>query len=331
VRHVLVTDFAWKDLNIEEDILRQAGASLLVASTGAESELLELAPMAHGILTCWKPLTEKVIRKATRCVSIGRFGIGLDNIDVPCATEVGMVVTNVPSYCIDEVSDHAIALLLSCARKIAFYDRNIKSGIYDLKAGTPLYRLRGKILGIVGFGKIGRAVSAKARAFGFNIIVCDPHLDERVITDAGFEGVSFRDLIRRSDAISIHIPLSPDTSHLFTSEIFREMKSTSIIVNTSRGDVIDSRALLMALDEGLIAGAGLDVLSEEPPARGDRLTSHPKTVVTPHAAFNSEESVSDLRKTAASQMADALVGRYPQNIVNTEVLRCPNLRCGRPQ
>lgn len=326
MRQILVTDFAWKDLEIEHGILSQAGATIVCAKTASDDELLQLAPTVDGILTCWKPVSGSVIRKADRCLSIGRFGIGLDNIDVPSATDAGIIVTNVPAYCVDEVSDHAMALILSCARKTAFYDRNIKSGSYQLQAGPPLYRIKGKTLGIVGFGKIGRVLCAKAKAFGLHILVYDPHVDASSIEKAAVERVPFSDLIKRSDFISIHVPLSSETSHLFTYQTFREMKPTSFIVNTSRGDVIDSAGLLAALDEGLIAGAGLDVLSKEPPAAGDRLVSHPRTVVTPHAAFNSEESLLELRSTAATQMAEVLSGRRPQNIVNAEVLQRPALR-----
>lgn len=326
VRRVLVTDFAWTDLTIEDQILSQARATIVIAKTALQAELLQLAPMADGILTCWRPVSRDVIAKAKRCLSIGRFGIGLDNIDVSAATEAGMVVTNVPAYCVDEVSDHAMALILSCARKTAFYDRNIKAGSYDLQAGIPLYRIKGKTLGIVGFGRIGKALCAKARAFGLTIITYDPHVDSETIIQAAAIRVPFAELVRRSDFISIHVPLSADTARLFNYQTFREMKPTAIIVNTSRGDIIDSSGLLAALDEGLVAGAGLDVLPQEPPVADDRLITHPRTVITPHAAFNSEESLVQLRTTAATQMADVLSGRQPHNIVNAEVLNSPALR-----
>lgn len=326
MRQVLITDFAWKDLKVEEEVLAQAGITIQVAKTASEEELLQLAPAVDGILTCWKPVSGKVIGKAERCLSVGRFGIGLDNIDVAAATEAGMIVTNVPAYCIDEVSDHAMALLLACTRKVAFFDRNIKAGSYNLQAGTPLFRLRGKTLGIVGFGRIGSALSLKARAFGLNITVYDPNIPADRISQAGATAVSFPELLKKSDFISIHVPLSVQTARLFDYNAFREMKPSAVIINTSRGDVIDSAGLLAALNEGLIAGAGLDVLSQEPPAPGDALTNHPKTVITPHAAFNSEESLVDLRKTAATQIADVLCGRKPQNIVNPDVLKSPVLR-----
>jgi D-3-phosphoglycerate dehydrogenase len=326
VKKVLVTDIAWKDLKLEEEILGKAGAQVTLAKSGAEAELLDLAPAMDGILTCWKMVGSAVLRSATKCLSVGRLGIGLDNIDVRAATELGMIVTNVPAYCVDEVSDHAMALILSCARKTAFYDRNIKSGSYDLQAGPALYRIKGKTLGIVGFGKIGRALCAKAKPFGLNIVVHDPHVDAASTAQAGVKNLSLADLVKVSDFVSIHVPLSAETSRLFNYETFREMKPTAVVVNTSRGDVIDGDGLLAALNEGLIAGAGLDVLSKEPPSAGDKLVAHPRTVITPHAAFNSEESLLELRITAAQQMADVLGGKLPQNIVNPDVLKSPSLR-----
>src|SRR5712692_9591988 len=169
---VLFTDYAWKSLRTEQEILDRVGVSLVVAETGSEDEFVQLAVDVDGILTCWKRVSERVIRNAPRCQAIARYGIGLDNIDVEYATKMGIVVTNVPRYCVEEVSDHAMALLLSLARKVALYDRAIKSGSYDLQAGTPLYRIGGKTLGIVGFGNIGKAVYRKARAFGLKGIVC---------------------------------------------------------------------------------------------------------------------------------------------------------------
>ena len=325
-RKVLISDYAWKDLEIEKAILARVNAELLVSATCAEDELTALAPGAHGILTCWKHVTAKVVRAARECVAIGRYGIGLDNIDVACATELGIVVTNVPSYCVDEVSEHALALLLSLARKVTFYDRAIKSGVYDLQAQTPLFRVRGKILGIVGFGKIGRALYQKARGLGLQIIVFDPYIDRTSLDGFEVEVVDFRGLLGRSDFISLHVPLTPQTRGLFNLAAFRQMKPQAFLINTSRGHLVDAGGLRVALDEGLIAGAGLDVLPNEPPASDDPLVNHPRTIITPHAAFNSEESLLELRETAARQMAAVLCGTLPENIVNAEVLKQGNLR-----
>ncbi|MGA3323349.1 MAG: C-terminal binding protein [Terriglobia bacterium] len=325
-RRVLITDYAWKDLEIERVILAHVDANLVVAESGAEDELTALATEADGILTCWKPVTAKVIQAARECVAIGRYGIGLDNIDVAEATQHGIVVTNVPSYCVDEVSDHALALLLSLARAVTFYDRAIKSGIYDLKAGTPLFRVRGRILGIVGFGKIGRTLYHKARGLGLKVIVFDPYVTRASLSGFEVEVVDFHGLLERSDFISLHVPLTPETRGLFNLAAFRRMKPTAFLINTSRGHLIDAEALREALDKRIIAGAGLDVLPVEPPAPGDPLAVHPRIIITPHAAFNSEESLIELRETAAKQMAAVLCGTRPENIVNPGVLKQTNLR-----
>jgi D-3-phosphoglycerate dehydrogenase len=323
---VLVTDYAWSDLDEERAILEPAGATLVVAHNGDEEELAALAPDADGILTCWKLVTRRVIESAPRCVAIGRYGIGLDNIDVGCATSSGIIVTNVPAYCLEEVSDHAMALILACSRKTAFYNWAIKTGTYDLKAGTPLYRLSGKTLGILGFGKIGRVLARKATAFGMRIMAHDPLLDSAQIEQHGAEAVSFDDLLARSDFLSIHVPLTPQTRHLFDGAALQKMKPTAYLINTSRGDVVNPEALRAALDAGWIAGAALDVLSVEPPPADDPLVLHPKTIMTPHAAFNSIESLIDLRRTAASQMADVFRNARPSYVVNPEVLGQPNVR-----
>jgi D-3-phosphoglycerate dehydrogenase len=326
LKQVLISDYAWSGLETERTILASVGATLLVSETGAEDELTALAPDAVGILTCWKAITAKVIQAARACVAIGRYGIGLDNIDVACATENGMVVTNVPSYCVEEVSDHALALLLSLARKVTFYDRGVKSGAYDLQAGAPLLRLRGRVLGIVGFGKIGRAFYHKTRGLGLKVIIFDPHIDRESLRGFDVELVDFPRLLERSDFISLHAPLTPATRGLFNLAAFRQMKPQAFIINTSRGHLIDADALREALDKGMIAGAGLDVLPVEPPAPGDPLACHPRTIITPHAAFNSAESLIELRETAARQMAAILSGTLPENIVNPEVLKQANLR-----
>ena len=323
---ILVTDYAWNNLDREKQILETANASLVVAPTGNEDELVALATDVDGILTCWKPVTEKVIRNAPRCQAISRYGVGLDNIDVGFSTRMGIVVTNVPSYCVEEVSDHAMAILLALARKVAFYDRAIKGGTYDLRAGTPLYRIKGKMLGIAGFGSIGRILCRKAKGFGLQVIAYDRKLAKSDNKDGEVESVTFPDLLRRSDYISIHMPLTTETRHLFNLEAFRQMKRSAFLVNTARGDIVNPQDLLEALNNQLIAGAALDVLSKEPPDPSDPLILHARTIVTPHVAFSSEESLEELRDSAAAQVADVLLGRLPNHVVNTEVLRQPNLR-----
>ena len=323
---VLMTDYAWPSVNPERKVLAEVGAELIVAETGAEDELVSLAPQADGILTCWEQTTTAVVRAAERCQVIGRCGIGLDNIDVGTATELGIVVTNVPAYCIDEVSDHAMALLLACARKISMFDREVKRGSWVRDVGPPVYRIRGKTLGIMGFGKIGKAVVSKAKAFGLEVIVYSPSLLPHIAKSYGVEKVELPEFLTRSDFITIHAPLNPATEKLLGEEEFRQMKETAYVINTSRGGVIDTAALCKAVKEGRIAGAGLDVLAEEPPAPDEPLIELDNIVITPHAAFASEESTYDLEVSAARAVADVLVGIMPESVVNQEVLQSPLLR-----
>jgi D-3-phosphoglycerate dehydrogenase len=323
---ILVTDFAWKDLEIERQILSSLDATLVVAKSGDEDELAHLAAEVEGIFTNWKRVSREVIANAPRCRAIIRYGVGLDNIDVQFATGCGIVVANVPDYCLEEVSDHALALLLAMARKVTIFDRATKNGTYDLSLGTPFYRLRGKTLGLVGFGKIGKIVARKAFGLGLKVIAFSRSGKPAQVGTENVEAVSFSELLHRSDYISLHVPLTPETRHLFNLEVFRQMKPTAFLVNTARGDVVNSRALLAALNDNLIAGAALDVLPKEPPDADDPLLWHPKTIVTPHAAFNSEESLEELRTTAASQMRDILQGKKPEFFVNPPVLENPGRR-----
>lgn len=323
---VLVTDHAWKSLDTERQILAKAGAEIVVAETGDEEELVRLAPQANGILTNWKPVMRKVIEQANQCHSIGRYGVGVDNIDVGSATELGIVVTNVPTYCIEEVADHATALMLAWARKLCLYDRAMQGGRYDLSLGVPLFRVRGKTLGLAGLGKIGRAVCQRAHAFGLRTIAFDPYLSADQVDNEQVQLVSFEELLEQSDFVSIHAPLTPETEKLFDAAAFSRMKKTAFLINTSRGAIVDTHALRDALDQELIAGAGLDVLPQEPPSPEDPLQGHSRVLITPHAAFYSEESLSDLQATAARQMADVLIGKKPANIINTKVLDQGDLR-----
>jgi D-3-phosphoglycerate dehydrogenase len=323
---VLVTDYAWKDLEVEREILAKAGTQLIMAPTGAEDELQNLATDVDGILTNWKPVTQKVISNASRCRIICRLGVGLDNIDVRYATSVGIIVTNVPNYCREEVTEHALALLLSLARKVTFFDRASKRGKYDLAAGTPLFRIRGKTLGIVGFGSIGMLMAEKAHAFGLKVLVHSRGGNARASASPAVTHVSFAELLRLSDFISLHLPLTVETRNLFDYAAFQQMKPTAFLINTARGGIIEPAGLLRAFNDGLIAGAGLDVYAAEPPDPSDPLILHPLVIATPHAAFNSEESIHDLRTTAASQMRDLLSGRVPEFVVNPQVYDQQNLR-----
>ncbi|MFD9665076.1 C-terminal binding protein [Rhodococcus sp. NPDC059968] len=320
---VLVTDYAWPSLDIERGILATVGAELLVSPSPVESALVELAPQADAILTCWAPVTEAVLNAATRCQTVARYGVGLDNIDVNRADQLGLVVTNVPDYCVDEVSDHALALLLSHSRHIVPFAQQTRSGAWDNTAFGPMRRLRGQTLGLVGYGHIARALADKATALGMRVLAYS-----RGLTTAGTVGTkvgsatavgSLDELLAASDVVSLHVPLTEHTHALIGEHEFAMMKDTAYLINTSRGPVIDTDALSRALRSGTLAGAALDVLSIEPPAPDDPLRMIQNLVLTPHAAFDSLESVAELRRKAASNVADVLRGARPHYIVNPSV------------
>ena len=325
---ILITDYAWSSIEPERQVLAKVGAELIAAEPGDAVELqtLALAPLMDGILTCWNPVREPIIAAAKKCQIIARYGIGLDNIDVEAATERGIIVTNVPAYCIDEVSDHAIGLLLACARKISRFDWAIRSGVWDQNIGPEMHRIRGKTLGVVGFGRIGQAIIPKAKAFGLTINVCSPRTDPKRIQVAGAEKVTFSELLATSDFITIHAPLTKETEHLFSDAEFRAMKPTAFLINTARGGIVDTAALTTALCNSEIAGAGLDVLETEPPNPNEELLKLNNVVVTPHAAFVSKDAILELEVTAAKCVAQVLTGHLPESVVNPSVLEQPNLR-----
>jgi D-3-phosphoglycerate dehydrogenase / 2-oxoglutarate reductase len=313
---VLITDRAWPDCSIERDVLKSVGAEVVEAPRTDEQTLISLARDADAIGTNWAPVTANVIRAATRCKTVARFGIGLDNISVPTATGLGIPVTNVPDYCVSEVSDHALALLLAAARNVAFFHARTKAGEYKLSAGPPMRRLSGMTLGLIGFGHIARALFPKARALGMTVIANTRRLDD---CGTGCTMVPLDELLAKSDFISLHAPLTDSTRHMISGPQLARMKPTAWLINTSRGGLIDNAALEAALAAGRIGGAALDVFEPEPPDLSDPLYKDERVIVTPHAAFVSAESLHELRLRASRQIADALEGKRPANVVNPEV------------
>ena len=316
-----VADTVFPTLEPAERALAELDPELRIAASPTPEAILEVAREAEGVLVTYAQISGDMIRQFERCRVISRFGIGLDNIDVAAATECGIVVTYVPDYCVEEVSDHAMALLLTVARKTAFADRLVRAGRWEMPAVVPLRRLRGRTLGLVGFGNIPQVLAPKALAFGLEVIASDPFVDEAVLAAAGVERVSFEALLERSDYISIHAPLTDETHHLFGADAFRRMKPEALLINTARGPLVDIDALAAALDAGELAAAALDVMPEEPPPPDAPILGRDDVVVTPHTAFYSEEALGDLQTKAAQDMASVLAGRPPVYPVNPEVLK----------
>jgi len=313
---VLLTDRAWPDTTVEREILGPAGAELIEAPDKAEATLCRLAANVDGIAANWAPVTEAVIRAARRCRVISRTGIGLDNIAVATATELKIPVTNVPDYCVEEVADHALALLLACARNIAFFHTRTKRGEYRLHEAPRMARLAGRRLGLVGLGRIGRNLAGKARGLGLEVIA---HTSSGNDHGTGCCMVSLDELLVESDFVSLHAPLTSATRHLLALPHFEKMKRSAYLINTARGGLVDCADLWKALERNLIAGAALDVFEPEPPDLATPLMQDERVIVTPHAAFVSHESLIELRSRVARQIVDVLAGRRPEHVVNPEV------------
>jgi D-3-phosphoglycerate dehydrogenase len=311
---VLLTDYAWPNLDLERAGLATANAELVVAEQTDAASLAALAATCDAIMTNWAKVPEQVIAACTRCRIVSRLGIGLDNIDVAYCTRRGIPVTNVPDYCLIEVAEHALALLLALARKVAFYHHETKRGVYQLQAGPPLRRLEGQTLGVVGLGNIGAKLAVKAQALGLRVIATSRSRKQNI---PGVQFVELPQLLREADYVSLHTPLTPETRHSFGADQFAAMKPTAYLINTARGGLIDHAALLHALNLGQLAGAALDVQDPEPPDLTQAIFQHARVLVTPHAAFVSEESLANLRSRVAKQVATRLLGGIPENVVNS--------------
>jgi D-3-phosphoglycerate dehydrogenase len=310
---VLLTDRAWPDTEIETAILREINADLIEAPSTDEPTLVELASDVDAILTNWGQVTEAVVRNCPRCRIISRTGIGIDNIAVGTATELGIPVTNCPDYCVSEVSDHALGLLLACARRIGFFHLRTKNGEYNLGAASTMRRLSGQTVGLVGLGHIARELVPKLKALGFTLLAYTPSGSDH---GTGCRMVPLSELLEQSDFVSLHAPLVPETKHLINADRLSRMKPTAYLINASRGGLVDPSALWTALQHKKIAGAALDVFEPEPPDLSDPLYQDERVIVTPHAAFVSAESLIQMRTQATNQVVQALGRKTPDNVMN---------------
>jgi D-3-phosphoglycerate dehydrogenase len=312
----LYTDYPWADASVERNLLAEADCELIVSPDNKEPTLAGLAPGMDVIITCWAPVTARVIDAADKCRHIARTGIGLDNIDVVRATERGILVTNVPDYCLREVAEHALALLYALGRKVASYHLATKRGEYSIVAGLPVERIEGKTLGIIGLGQIGSLLAAKAAALGLRVIGTN-RLRQ---TPAGVAWRPLDELLAESDFVSLQLPLNSETRHIINRDTLALMKPTAYLINTSRGGLIDHAALAHALAANRLAGAALDVQDPEPPDLAEPPWNDPRVIVTPHVAFYSTEATEELRTRVARQVVAFLRGERPENVVNPVVL-----------
>ncbi|MBC24767.1 MAG: hydroxyacid dehydrogenase [Rhodobiaceae bacterium] len=308
---VVVTDSPFPSLDPAKKALEEANAEVVQAPSSSEEDIIKAAENADAILVTYAKLNENILRSLKNCKAIGRFGIGVDNIDLKVAGELGISVNYVPDYCLDEVSDQAMAMIISMARKIPQSNKLVQSGRWEMPAVVPMYRLRGKTVGLIGFGNIPRLMTPKAQAFGFNVIASDPYAPKELFEKYGVESVSMDELYERSDFISVHAPLLPETKGLVNKDAFKKMKDTAIIVNTARGPLINEKDLIEALDKNEIGGAGLDVVETEPLPENSPLIGRDNVILAPHTAFYSVEALEELQTKAASDVARVLNGEEP--------------------
>jgi D-3-phosphoglycerate dehydrogenase len=323
---VVVTDYEFKTFAPEQEVLDKIGVELVLKQCRTEDEVIEVAKNADALINQYAPITRKVIENLEKCKVISRYGVGYNTIDVDAATEKGIIVGNVTDYCLDEVSDHAMSLLLSSARKVTQLNHEVKSGNWDYKVGIPIFRLRGRTIGLVGLGNIPQSVARKAQAFGLNVIAFDPFVPEAVAEQLNVELVSLDELCEKSNFISVHAPLNQHTEGMISHDQFNKMKKEAFIINTARGPVIDEEALIQALTDGKIAGAGLDVVEQEPIDRDSPLLKMDNVILNPHVAWYSEESEEELKRKVAQNVADVLTGYYPTYLVNKNVKEIVKLK-----
>lgn len=311
---IAVTDTVFPSLDLAKAALAKLNPTFRMSKSANADDILSVAKDADAIIVTYAKLTGDLIRQLTRCKAIGRFGLGVDNIDLPAAKEKGIAVNYVPDYCIHEVSDHTMAMLLALARKIPLSNKLVQAGRWEMPAVVPLRRLEGQVLGLVGFGNIPRAVAPKAKAFGLRVVTHDPFVKPDVLKAAGVEGVSFDQLMAMSDFVSVHAPLMPATRGLINAAAFAKMKKGAMIVNTARGPLIDEPALIAALDSGHLGGAALDVVTVEPMPKDSPLIGRDNVILTPHTGFYSVEALQELQTKCASDVARVLSGEkamYP--------------------
>jgi D-3-phosphoglycerate dehydrogenase len=303
----------------EVEILGEVDCEVVEAVCKSEEETIAACRDAHVILNTHAKIGRRVIGELKEALVICRYGVGVDTVDIPAATEAGIIVANVPDFCWDEVADTAMSLILSVPRKVALLNGMVHRGIWNKDAARPIHKFRGATLGLFAFGNIARNVCQKAAPFGFRIIATDPQVDPEIVRDYPVTLVDFDTLLGESDLLSVHAPLTTETRHVFDEAAFRRMKPTAYFFNLARGPVHDQAALTRALREGWIAGAGLDVLEREPPDPNDPLLTLDNVVFTPHYASYTEEAYLELQRKTGENAASVLRGEFPTYFVNPEV------------
>jgi len=307
---IIITDSNLGDLSLEKEVARIYGIEIdKPKQCKTEDDVISVAKDADAIVTQYAPVTRKVLESCTKIKAVSEFGVGVDNIDVAACTERGIIVSNVPDYCWEEVSDHALALALALDRGIVRLDNAIRSGDYSLNAVKPLQRITKRVFGVISLGRIARATALKARGVGYQVVGTDVALKPGTTTADGIPVKTLDEVLSESDVVSVHVPLMPATRHLINAETLAKMKPGAVLVNTARGAVVDTEALIAALKKGRIRGAALDVFETEPLPKEHPLCSLDNVILTPHAGYYSEESLRELKTRPVENAAEVLAGR----------------------
>lgn len=315
-------DFEEKSLELIWKPLLSAGAKFKAYHCTSKSELLQVCGKASVLINEYlKPIDAEVMDAIPGCKAIVRTGIGVDTIDIQAASERGIMVVNIPAYCLDEVSDHAIALALALTRKLKRFDESVGHGDWNFKVGRPIERIRGQTLGVIGYGKVSRRLRPKAEALGFQFVATDPFIDPYIAKADGVELIPLEALLARADVVSVHCPLNEDTKGLLGEKEFKKMKPTAILLNTARGPIVQYNALVYALQEGWIAGAGLDVQESEPLLAESPLKKMDNVFLTPHVAWYSEGSQIELLSSVGEETIRIIKGKRPLSVVNSSMLQ----------
>ena len=318
---VVISDYVWPNIDIEKKFFDSKNIELVVSKN--KSDLKKQIVDADGLLFCFESIDEDILRSSKNLKVAQRYGIGVDNINIEVATELGIVVSNIPDYCIDEVSDHAMSMILSLNRLLSRDSDLVKKGMWnEIKKAKRVYRLSEATLGLLGFGRIGRRISKKAKNFGLKVIAYDPYLNEKEIDDVEIH--SLNKVLKDSNIISLHLPLTEQTNHIIDTEQFDLMNKDTIIINVSRGGLINEEALIENLNNGKIRGAGLDVIESSIDKTND-LFSFDNVIITPHTAFFSQESSEELQLRSSMQLYDVLTGSKPKFLINPDVLNHPSV------
>lgn len=319
-KKVVITDYVWETIDVERGILREL-ADVVPLKVRRAAEFLPEAADCDALLNTYVgPITAEIMAAMPSCMIIARYGIGVDTIDLEAATSAGIIVTNNPTYCISEVAEHTLALLLACCRKVPFYDRLIRNGRWEVPPGKPMFRLAGSALGLVGLGNIAREVAKRAAACGMRVLYADPLVTQEQAGALGAK-VELQDLLREADFVSLHAPLTSATRSMIDDAALALMKPTAYLINCARGAIVDTAALVRALDSGRLAGCALDTTDSEPLPDSHPLLGRENVILSPHVAWYSEQAMQGLQAGAPSEVRRVLSGEWPINVVNPAVRR----------